>query len=334
MSSDAKTAVPENMHVAVDDGIWLRPAESSPAEPVIGFKDGIRVALWPAVRGPRGLFRICAPYVFPDQNRTLVNFIAVEPIVGDWRGLSELEHSKLDDMQGKRMWFTDEVSDSPKPALPWQTPRGKLGKIKVDGKDVETLSIVANVEAFDNGAKPIVQITFRADRPNEISFKSFAAKDSAEMKYCVLTATMGNFCRTRLLWLKDEVLDSTRIWPDYKGDGFVGTGDIPLHRLMKDKDGVIAAITPNETDLSKADMPPGGWVCNAKIATQYWRKYPGKISPDLKVRVNGRASYWGNHVPIPGGVAFENFEMLEPFTPAQEFAFGVTLKPPKQIGWK
>ena len=325
---------PADLKPPVEDGIWIRPNPEGPAIPTIGFKDGIRIGLWP-VRGPRGLIRILTPYVFPEGGRDLINFIAVEPVVGDWRSLSELEHSSLDDMSGKRMWFTDELEKSPKPRLPWNPSRGKLGKLKGLGKEIQTLTIFVNVEKLDNKARPIIKVTFRSDRPNEVGMKTFAADGSAPMKQCILTATMGNFARTRLLWLKDEVIESTKVWPDFSGTDFIGPADFPRSRIRCDKDGsLIAAITPNEKDPASAQMPPGGWYYGGKVATQYWRKYPGTARFDLKVRVNGRAAYWGNHVPIPGGVAYENFEFIQSFTPGEESWFGVTLKTPQQMGWK
>ncbi len=327
--------VPAKLNPPVTDGIWIRPSKELPAQPVIGFKDGIRIALWPAYDGPRGVIRILAPYVCPGDYPK-VNFIAVEPIVGDWRGLSEIEHSKLDERRGMRMWFSDLSDASDKSDLPWNPTRGKTGKIRVDGKSVETLSIFLNIEKFDNGAHPVIKITFRADRPNEIGFKTFAAKDSAAMQSCVLTATMGNFSRCRLLWLKDEVLDARTIWPNCKEWDFVWTPDIPGERIRRDKDGTLTvAITPNETSLESDRIPEPFWQFHGKVATQYWRKYPSKESPkNLRVRVNGRAFYYGRPTPIPGGVSFENFELIEDFQPGEESWFGVTLKTPYQMGWK
>ncbi len=322
------------MRPPVQEGIWIRPAEG-PAEPMIGFRGGIRIALWPAISGPRGIIRICTPYVFPDHSRSLLNFIAIEPIVGGVRGLSELEMSALDQAHGKRLWFSDEVSDAPAPAYPWKPSRGKLGKIRVGGKEIETLSIVINCERFDNGAHPIVQATFRADRPYEVAFKTFAAKDSAPMESCVLSSTMGNFARCRLLWLKDEVMDSLKVWPGYDGGDFMWTNDVPMERIRQDKDGAfIAAVTPSEADPASVKFEPKWWSFNGKVATQYWRKYPGASKPDLRVRVNGRAVFYGTQAHIPGGVAYENFEMIEPFTPGSELCFGVTLDTPQQIGWE
>jgi len=332
-AAQAALNVPADLKAPADDGIWVRPA-GGVSQPIIGFKDGIRIGLWPT-GGPRGLIRIFAPYVFPGYSETLINFVAVEPIVKGRRSLSELEHSALDDTQGKRMWFSDDVSESPKPGAPWDCPRGKTGAIKVGGKDVRTLSIAINVETLDNGAKPIVVASFREDRPNEVGFRVSAAKDTAEMESCVLTATMGNYSRSRLLWLKDEVVDSRKLWPDYKGTDFVGTPDYPMERMLADKDGALTvAITSNESDLSAVEMPRGGWDYAGKVCTQYWRKYPGTVSKPMVVRVNGRAAYWGSHAPIPGGVAFENFELIEKYVPGVESAFGVTLKTPKDMGWK
>ena len=59
-------------------------------------------------------------------------------------------------------------------------------------------------------------------------------------------------------------------------------------------------------------------------AVQYWRcESPQE---DLYVRVNGRTKYWASRSPIPGGVSFENFEMVAPFRNGQQFWFGVKLQ--------
>jgi hypothetical protein len=355
--------VPAKLFPPVTDGIWIRPSRELPAQPVIGFKDGIRIALWPAFDGPRGVIRILAPYVCPGDYPK-INFIAIEPIVGGWRGLSEIEHSKLDDRRGMRMWFSDSrdqlweatpvgdasaaehsgateasptgVASHNGSTLPWNPSRGKTGKIRVDGKSVETLTIILNIEEFDNGAHPIVQITFRADRPNEIGFRTYAAKDSAPMESCVLTATMGNFSRARLLYLKDEVLDARQVWPNCKDWDFVWTDEIAGDRIRRERDGTLTvAITPSETSMETDKIPEPFWQFHGKLATQYWRKYPTKDSPkNLRVRVNGRAFYYGRPTPIPGGVSFENFELIEDFRPGIESWFGVTLKTAYQMGWK
>ena len=323
---------PPSLKPPVTEGIWLRPSKERPAEPIIGFKDGIRIALWPADRGPRGIIRILAPYVSPSVEDQKINFIAVEPIVGGNRGLSELEHSKLDKRRGLRMWFSNEALE----CQPSNPSRGKIGKILVNGKPVETLSVYLHVEKFDNRAHPWVEITFRADRPNEVGFKVYAAKDSAPMESCVLTATMGNFSRCRLLYLKDEVLDARTIWPNCKDWDFVWTPDILGDRIHKDKDGTLTvAITPSETSMESDKIPEPFWQFHGKVATQYWRKYPSKESPkNLRVRVNGRAFYYGTPTPVPGGVSFENFELVEDFRPGVESWFGVTLQTPKDMGWK
>jgi len=72
-AAQAAVTVPRNLKPPTRDGIRLRPAAGSASEPTIGFADGIRIALWPAPDGPRGLVRISAPYVFPPKARSLIN---------------------------------------------------------------------------------------------------------------------------------------------------------------------------------------------------------------------------------------------------------------------
>ena len=43
----------------------------------------------------------------------------------------------------------------------------------------------------------------------------------------------------------------------------------------------------------------------------------------VQVRVNGRTKYWASRSPIPGGISFENFEMVAGFRSGLPFWFGV-----------
>src|SRR5205807_727882 len=126
------------------------------------------------------------------------------------RGLSELEPSKLDRTPGKAMWTGDVMEDDPKPRPPWQPAPGK----RFQSEGAEALTFFLFVEPFNNGARPVVQVTLRQDRPHEVGLKVFAGKGSAPMRACVLTATMGNYARLRLLWLKNEVAKSTLVWKE------------------------------------------------------------------------------------------------------------------------
>jgi hypothetical protein len=54
---------------------------------------------------------------------------------------------------------------------------------------------------------------------------------------------------------------------------------------------------------------------------------------DLHVAVNGRYTYWRTRQPIPGGIAFENFELRERFHQGQRFVFGLTRKTPRELGF-
>ena len=67
--------------------------------------------------------------------------------------------------------------------------------------------------------------------------------------------------------------------------------------------------------------------------TQYWAKGAGTFRDNLHVVVNGRYTYWRSSQPIPGGVAFENFEIRERFYAGQRFIFGTTRSTPAELGF-
>jgi len=310
----------EELATPESEGLWVRPAARSPAQPVWGHADGLRVGLAP-MPGPRGLLRIYAPYLGHPPER-MINFIAVEPIaIGHGRrGFSELEPSGLDGVRGKRFWSVDHPDDlSPRP--PERPARGVISR-----KDnVETLEVFILVERFNSGAHLYLRLHFRSDRPYEVGIASFAQLDSEPMRSCVLTATMGNYARLRRLHLADRVVLSTDLWPRFDGDGFAPAKRFPLDQLTRTPHGhAIVAATTDQSEPEKADYAPftfQGWKYQGRRAVQYWRcESPQE---DLVVRVNGRTKYWASRRPIPGGISFENFEMVAPLLGGQQFWFGV-----------
>lgn len=307
---------------------WVQPARGTAAKPIWGHAKGLRVGLWP-MGGPRGLLRIYTPYLGHEEGR-VINFVAIEPIPKGQtdRSLSELEPGLLDDMRGKRMWSVDSPDD-PTPKSVTEPARGVIESI--DG--VETLTVFVPVERFDNGAHVYVRLRFRADQPYEVGIATYAWPDSAELAYCISTATMGNYARLRTLHLAQGTKTAMELWPDYDGDAFAPHARIPLKELHRMSCGsAILIATPNETNPEEAEYAPGtrsGWRYEGKVATQYWRRQ--KPDPALVALVNGRMMYWASQSPIPGGIAFENVELAEPFHSGQEYWFGVTTKTPAEL---
>ncbi len=64
---------------------------------------------------------------------------------------------------------------------------------------------------------------------------------------------------------------------------------------------------------------------------KYWRKSEARLSSSLRCAVNARFKYWMSPTPIPGGLAYENFELVEDFQDGQEFVFGVTRRSPTEL---
>jgi hypothetical protein len=220
------------------------------------------------------------------------------------------------------MWTSDEFPVDP---IPSQTPaRGKI--IDIDG--TRALSFFIVVEPFVNGARPVVQVILRHDRRREVTFRVFAMEGSPPMQACVLTATMGNYARLRRLHLRDTTVQAGKIWPDFKSKEPWGPGFAPAKFWsMQDlpvRDGMVEVrATSNEANPSEASYAPSTpdwWQYRGLPSVQYWKS---AAADDVQVRVNGRYVYWGSDKPIPGGVAFENFELHAPFKPGQEFIFGV-----------
>ncbi len=328
----ASLNVPGNLAQPFKWDHWIFPPEDRPANPVWGVENGIAVGLWPTV-GPRGLLRIYTPYLDQAFPR-MINFIAVEPVMSGARGFSELESSELDGVPGKRMWASNDLDDAARPRRPWDCVSGT--QIVIDG--TRALTVFIHMESFSSGVQPIIQITFRQDRPLEVGLRTFLARTSALADECILSATMGNYARLRLLWLKGERLCSKDLWKDAEPNdmGFFPSLAWPLSRILQVNGEAIAAATSDEADPRKAlygqDVHPA-WHYIGRTATQYWRK--PSPSKDLKVRVNARRTYWPwpDKGVIPGGISFENFEMSEPYSPGAEYWFGVTPHSPASLGF-
>lgn len=307
LSSMAATSTP------VD---WLKPATAADP-PAWGLKNGLQFALHPTGftggdGGPRGLIRLGYPNL-PDGSHDLINFIAVEPVVAGKKGYSELEKSTADGHNGKI--FT---ADTDKTTVTTPTP------------GVEELSVEVAVEKFNNGAHVRLRLSQRSDSPDELKITVNAEPDSAPIESCIITATMGNKARTRLLYLADGPVSSLMLYPEHRSPDFAPHSIYGLKRLSKTSSGdVIVAIATDEDHPEKVATHdrPSFWDFKGAKLTQYWRKPVGQTGPRLECAVNGRFTYWMSKQPIPGGIAFENFELREPFKQDQSVIFGITRKP-------
>jgi hypothetical protein len=325
---DLQAAKPEWHSLAnpVVEGVWLRPAAEQRAKPVWGHADGLRIGLAP-LPGPRGLLRVYTPYIGQPEWR-MINFIAIEPILAGQtrRGYSELEPSLLAEGRGKAMWSVDRPGDWA-PRDPTQPARGLIGM--EDG--VATLAVYVGLEKFRSGAAVYLCLRFRADRPHEVQIITYTQPNSKPLTACVITATMGNYARLRRLHLGDRTVHARDLYDGatFNAMGFAGHKRFDLDALPRTAEGAaIFVATSDERDPAATDhsgVGPG-WRYVGRPATQYWRcDNPPQA---LMAQVNARRTYWASNTPIPGGVSFENMELLAPFQEGQSWVFGVTLDPP------
>lgn len=162
------------------------------------------------------------------------------------------------------------------------------------------------------------------------------------MERCALTATMGNYSRLRLLQLKNETIRAAEIYKGYDGIDFADKDPYPSSRMLRNKAGdYFVTAESDESFASLANWPQepvylarAGWRYRPFFKlTQYWRTPVSPDSASLQVRVNGRCRYWAGgsedpskYVRLPGGIAFENFELRERYRAGQIFYFGFSQK--------
>jgi hypothetical protein len=314
---------------------WVRPDVSSTnAAPRWGLEHGLQWALHPSGftsgdGGPRGLIRLGYP-VLAGGGYDLINFIAVEPVVRGRRGFSELERSRWDGRNGKVFWTGPRPGTNAIAGAGAADPGGVRHR---PGADDEELSVIVHVEPFDNGAHVRLVLTQRSGAPDELRLRAEAESDSAPIESCILTATMGNKARTRLLWLAGGTnVSSLRLFGDYAGDGFTAHRTFPLAALARDGRGdVIVPFTNDEADPAAATGISPFWAYRGVKVTQYWRREQPEAHPGLRAVVNARFCYWMSKNPLPGGLAFENVELVEPFSSQQEAVFGITRRSPREL---
>jgi hypothetical protein len=306
-------------------GEFIHPAK--PGDPLIyGVRNGIVVALHPfgldgrPQGGPRGLIRVG----YEENGQCyLINYIAVEPLVGAATGFSELELGG-DGAPGKRFWVGNGLEDG---------GVGHGGDVRGLSQHTATggvLSFAVHVEQFANGARPVVEFTLYESAPERIRLRVYSGPGGQRMQRCVLTATMGNQSRCRWLWLGPRAVYAPALYADYTGTDFVEKGRYGLAQLRTTKAGdVIAAISPDEFEPRDVwPLPGGGWHHEGKWMAQFWLKRRGQYNQSLHCRVNGRRNYWAANVLIPGGPAYENFDFQEDFVPGQEIWFGYAAESP------
>ncbi len=199
---------------------------------------------------------------------------------------------------------------------------------------IERLSVQIDVERFSaNNAHVHLIASIDSDHPDELRLSVYQDNDSPAIEELALTATMGNYERLRRLWLHGCVVDSRELMGSYTGDAFDDPPNYPLRDMLRtgDGDAIVFATTNEENPSSFPGTPNGHWHYPLPKLTQYWRIAAHDIQPDLRVRINGRRVYWASHDIVPGGIAYENFDVRQRYVAGQTFIFGVTDKSPWQF---
>ena len=287
--------------------------------PIWGHRDGLRIGLEPTP-GPAGLIRVYAPYLgqkFP----VVVNFLSIEPkVVGQrGRGQSELEMSR--DRSGERgltFWASNGPQQDVRPKAP------TTGELIDDGR---TLRLFIHTEPFRNGARPVIECRFHKSEHFELELVTHADVKSVPLSNCAISATMGNYGQLRRIHLNDDrIVSALQIWADSSPGklGFYPWRSWPTDDLQRMADGrYYVQISTDAVDPSAVEHDPhvpAHWRYVGQKAIHCWRT---ESNSQPRAAVNGRRTYWMSQSRIPGGVAFENFEMALPFKAGRRLWFGV-----------
>ena len=165
--------------------------------------------------------------------------------------------------------------------------------------------------------------------PDELRVTVESQPDSKPIESCVITATMGNKARARIIQLRDGPISSLQLYPDYRGRDFAPHRFFTLKQLSRTDNGDVLIPMMTDEEHPAAVQPfgrPHFWDYRGAKVIQYWRKPAAGVTEKLTCAVNGRFMYWGSRQAIPGGISFENFELREPFQSGQTVIFGVTQK--------
>ena len=158
-------------------------------------------------------------------------------------------------------------------------------------------------------------------KTSRIVFSSarFPEQGGSVMQRCDLSATMGNQSRCRALWLDASAVYAPDLYADYRGDGFVEHAPYRLSALHKTAAGdVVVAISPDEFDPREVwPFANGAWHHDGSWMAQFWLKPQGAYDDSSSVASTGAGCTGVGTVPIPGGLAYENFELQETFRPGR-----------------
>ncbi|MCZ7586848.1 MAG: hypothetical protein M5R36_27845 [Deltaproteobacteria bacterium] len=178
------------------------------------------------------------------------------------------------------------------------------------------MSLGVLTEPFPNGERFFIVLRFDERRPTEVEFETHLVHGS-KPDAVVITATYGNLTRLRDAYLRAGVENAKEIYGGFRGTGFAPPSFFPRGDFLKDEKGDLLFVTAPDEDRPWETKPyphPGKLL-------QYYRKR--NATEDLSGFVNARLYFWKTRKKVPGGVAYENTGLLEPFDTGERFSFGI-----------
>ena len=187
---------------------------------------------------------------------------------------------------------------------------------------------------FESGAHVYLVAAFRSDRPDEVELRSYREEGSVELDSCILTATMGNYERLRVLHLSDRVLTAQELYGEHDGTGFAAHTVVPVGDIPRTPEATSSLRRRPTRRIPQPRTPTrisrgSGYYPGRKV-TQHWRKPAEDVGDDLRAQVNARRVYWASEWPIPGGVPSRTSNWSRSSAPVEPSP-GITPQEPAEL---
>lgn len=109
----------------------------------------------------------------------------------------------------------------------------------------------------------------------KICVLKYSIRKTAAIERWALTATMGNYSRLRLLYLKSRIVDARKLYSKFDEIDFIEKEGYPTDQLLRDKnDDFIALAATNESFAELSSWPQD---------PRYYSRWNWRYRPFFKV---------------------------------------------------
>lgn len=289
---------------------WVLPAEATPARPVWGLSQGLRVSIWPACER-RGALCVHAPQLELEPHVVLAELVLEAEARGRRARSDAAPEGAAPALRPLSAAAAEEAL-----AAPWRPP--VLEPAGAGAGARLSLRLRAGTP-LANGVRPELRVTLRRDRPYALELEVRSAPGSARPERVALVAERAAFARLRTLWLEGRAAGVATLWPELSDDG-ASTASGAERRFeraeLEERDAALRITAVPDALLGVgapeegAGAVPAAWRYPGAPSLQYLRTPAGA---GVAARAAPAIRFPGTDTAIPGGPALRSFALEAPF---------------------